>query len=262
MGIENIVIGNPDSAKYLVTAHYDTPASIGLPNILTPCNLLTYLLWQILIVGALIALATQAMLAVRTLTQVPYFGLITWYIVYFGILLLLMIGPANKHNANDNTSGVVAVLEIAGSLSKNQREKVCFVLFDLEEAGLLGSAAFRKKHKNTTKEKIVLNLDCVGDGDEILLFPNKKVKKNATIMEKLGKICGPCGEKSITLRGKGFSVCPSDHGNFPYGVGIAAFRRKKGIGLYCSRIHTSRDTILDLTNINILRSAITTLICQ
>ena len=42
-GGQNIVIGDLKSAKYLVTAHYDTPASIGLPNILTPCNLLTYI---------------------------------------------------------------------------------------------------------------------------------------------------------------------------------------------------------------------------
>ena len=53
-GAQNIVIGDSKTAKYLVTAHYDTPASIGLPNVLTPCNLLMYLLWQILIVGTIL----------------------------------------------------------------------------------------------------------------------------------------------------------------------------------------------------------------
>ena len=37
-GLQNIVIGDPETARYLVTAHYDTPASIGLPNIITPCR--------------------------------------------------------------------------------------------------------------------------------------------------------------------------------------------------------------------------------
>ena len=31
--------------------------------------------------------------------------------MYWVMLLLMMVGPANKHNANDNTSGVVTVLE-------------------------------------------------------------------------------------------------------------------------------------------------------
>ena len=30
MGAHNVVIGNPETAKYLVTAHYDTPAALSL----------------------------------------------------------------------------------------------------------------------------------------------------------------------------------------------------------------------------------------
>ena len=51
-----------------------------------------------------------------------------------------------------------------------------------------------------------------------------------------------------------------DQGNFPFGVGICALRRNKVVGLYMNRIHTSRDTILEETNVNILRAALTTLI--
>ena len=58
------------------------------------------------------------------------------YISYFAMLLLMMFGPANRHNSNDNTSGVITVLEIMSTLPENLRDKVCFVLFDLEEAGL------------------------------------------------------------------------------------------------------------------------------
>ena len=35
----NIVIGEPVNAKYLITAHYDTPAAMPFPNFITPCNL-------------------------------------------------------------------------------------------------------------------------------------------------------------------------------------------------------------------------------
>ena len=32
----NVVAGDPDKAKITVTAHYDTPACIGIPNLMIP----------------------------------------------------------------------------------------------------------------------------------------------------------------------------------------------------------------------------------
>ena len=262
MGAQNIVIGDPENAKYLVTAHYDTPARMFFPNFITPCNFIVYLAYQLLVVGMLLIVSFAAAIAVEKLLDAPELGLLIWYIVYFGILLLMMFGPANRHNANDNTSGVVTVLEILRSLPENQRNKVCFVLFDLEEAGLVGSSSYRKAHKAATEKQVILNLDCIGDGDILMMFPNKKLKKDPDKLAGLERICGTFGEKSLKLHRKGFAVCPSDHKNFPLGVGIMAFHRRKVLGLYCDRIHTNRDTVLEQTNVNILRAALTTLICQ
>lgn len=259
-GTSNVVIGDPEMAKYLVTAHYDTPASIGLPNIITPLNLVFYLIWQILIIGILFAIALAVGFTVSHFTNNANIAYLAAYCVYMGILLLLIFGPANKNNANDNTSGIVTVLEIARSLPQPQRNLVCFVLFDQEEKGLIGSSLYRKTHKAATEHQLVLNLDCVGDGDEIVIFPTKKAKKDDKTMEFLDSICGCYGEKSISLHKKGFYVYPSDQRNFPKGVGIAAFKRSKLLGLYCDKIHTKKDTNLDQTNVNILRAALTTLI--
>lgn len=260
MGCRNIVIGDPKRADYLLTAHYDTPASIGLPNFITPCNPVVFLLWQlfILIPFFLAAFVTGLLVSFVTESEI----LIFWaaYITYMGLLLLMMFGPANRHTANDNTSGVVTVLETMSTMPDHLRERVCFVLFDLEEAGLVGSSSYRKAHKKETDRQMVLNLDCVGDGNEIVLFPMKSLKKNSGKMKRLQSIVGKYGSKSISIRQKGFAYYPSDQKHFPYGVGIAAFRRTKGIGLYCSRIHTWRDTVLEQTNINILRAALTSLI--
>lgn len=260
MGIHNIVVGDTKKAKYLVTAHYDTPASIGLPNLITPNNPVTYILMQLFLVGILLAVSVGAAFLVWLISKDDRLAFIGWYICHFGLLALMMMGPANRHNANDNTSGVVTVLEIISSLPENLRERVAFVLFDQEEKGLLGSSAYRKAHKEEVDHQIVLNLDCVGDGDVIQLTPVKKAKKNEAVLAKLECICGYSGKKQIQLRRKGFTAGSSDHKNFPYGVGIMTFRYKKGIGLYCSRIHTWRDTVLEQTNVNILRAAIISLI--
>lgn len=256
---KNVVAGDPERAKYLVTAHYDTCARMYVPNLITPCNLLTFLLYQIFICLLLIVPTLAAGWLVGYLAASFFAGYILWMVLLWSGIALMMIGPANPSNANDNTSGVVTLLEIAKSLPEKDRKNVCFVLFDLEEAGLIGSASYRKAHKKVSDSQMVLNLDCVGDGDEILFFPAARLKKDKRRLASLEKICGQFGKKVISVCSKGFSIYPSDQGHFPYGVGICALNRGKA-GLYLSRIHTPRDTVLDETNVNILRAAIITLI--
>ena len=255
----NLVIGNPETAKYLITAHYDTPAKLPFPNFLTPCNLLMYILYQLFVLLVILIPTFAAGFLFSFLPDARGFSATAAMTVYWGLFLLMLVGPANRNNANDNTSGVVTLLEIARSLPENQRSKVCFVLFDLEEAGLIGSASYRKAHIKETDHQLIVNLDCVGDGDHILLFPTKKLKKDTKKLEPLYKCCGYFGAKSVLVRDKGTSIYPSDQKNFPYGVGVAAFHKGKA-GLYLSRIHTSKDTILEETNVNILRAAIVSMV--
>ena len=254
-GARNLLLGNPETAKYLVTAHYDTCANMLLPNLITPCNFLPFLLYQILLTLCMLVPAALVGIFAGVIAQQPQLGELAFLITLFAVLLLMMYGPANQHNANDNTSGVVTLLEIAKTLPKTQRDKVSFVLFDLEEAGLIGSSSYYSKHKRESRNQLVWNLDCVGEGDHIVFFPSKKVRKDGRKMQVLRKCITHLPTKEITIRLKGFSFYPSDQANFPYGVGIAALKKCK-MGLYLDRIHTSKDTVLDETNVNILRAAI------
>ena len=259
-GAHNIVIGNPETAKYLITAHYDTPAVLPFPNLITPCDLLPFLGYQTVITILIFLAAFLPGLILALTGMSAETASRTWSLSLYALLALMLVGPANKNNANDNTSGVVTVLEIARSLPVNFRKDVCFVLFDLEEAGLIGSYSYRKAHKKQTDHQIILNLDCVGDGDKIVMFPTKALKKDTLKMDAIHKITGTFATKSIAIRESGFAYYPSDQKHFPYGVGIAALRRSKWAGLYLSRIHTKKDTILEETNVNILRAAIVTLV--
>ena len=58
-GCRNLIIGDPEQAEYLITAHYDTCARLPFPNFLTPCSLWLFLLYQ-LVVGMGILLAAVA----------------------------------------------------------------------------------------------------------------------------------------------------------------------------------------------------------
>ena len=258
-GCKNLVIGNPETAKYLVTAHYDTCARMLIPNLITPCNLWLFMGYQLLVCLLMIVPSMAVGALVGYLFHEFFVGYFVFMVLLWGDIILMLVGPANSSNANDNTSGVVSVLEIAKSLPEKYRKDVCFVLFDLEEAGLIGSASYRKAHKKASNSQLILNLDCVGEGNEILFFPTSKLKKDKEKLASLEKIAGQFGKKKVSIRSKGFSIYPSDQGHFPYGVGICALNRGK-IGLYLSKIHTPRDTSLDETNVNILRAAIITLI--
>ena len=260
-GACNLLLGDPEQAKFLVTAHFDTCAGMPIPNFITPCNLPLFLLHQLALTGLFAAVYLCAVNGFILLFENHRFSSLLALLCVAFLVLWMLIGPANKCNANDNTSGVVTLLEIARTFPENQRHKVCFVLFDLEEAGLIGSACYRKKHKEATDKQLVLNLDCVGEGDHLLMFPTKYLKENRKRLTSLYKACGYFGKKSLRVYEEGRFVYPSDQMHFPYGVGICALRKHKKL-LYLSRIHTKNDTILEETNVNILRAALTTLICR
>ena len=254
-GSQNLVIGDPTKASFLVTAHYDTCARMLLPNLITPCNPWAFIGYQLFITLFMLGIPVIPGALVGAFTNFET-GYLVWYFSFIATFMLMMLGPANPNNANDNTSGVVTLLEIAKSLPQEQRSKVCFVLFDMEELGLIGSKSYRNAHKIETDRQIILNLDCVGDGDHLMVFPTKKLLQNSEMMAFLWKLNDSGKEKSINVHSTGFSVYPSDQRNFPYGAGIAAFKSKKGIGLYCDKIHTAKDTWLDENNVNMLRDRI------
>ena len=253
-GARNVLFGDPDKADFLVTAHYDTPARLPFPNFITPQNMAVYLAYQIAVAFLLLVPCFAMSMIVGMFAENPIWMMLTLYITMFALLWLMMAGPANKTNANDNTSGVITVLETMQALPQKLREKVCFVLFDLEEAGLIGSMSYHSKHKKVADRQIVLNADCVGDGDEVLLIPSRKLrKKHLALLEGWKEMCPQTGEKAIAIQDKGICFFPSDQGNFPLGVGIAAFHRKKGLGLYCARIHTPKDTVCEENNVILIR---------
>lgn len=255
----NVVVGDPDKAKTLLTAHYDTCVVLPFPNFITPRSLFWYLVYQILIVVVFFALVFVVTflailggeLLLGNVDAAIVMGMVLGYAaLIFGIWWMLD-GKANRHTANDNTSGVMTLLEIALALPQELRDEVCFVWFDNEERGLLGSGTFAKKHKAAKSNDLVINFDCVSDGDSIQFFPSKKVKKTETIAALREAYVGT-EEKTVEVV-ESFGFYPSDQAAFTYGVGVCALKKSKLFGWYMDRIHTKKDTVLDEKNIDLLR---------
>lgn len=257
----NVVVGDSDKAKVIFTAHYDTCAVLPIPNFITPRNGLIYILYQLILSAIMLTIIFGSEFAIMFLWEdcPMWAALLTVYAAAIFCFWWLMDGPANKHTANDNTSGVLTLLEIARALPAEQRDKAAFIFFDNEEKGLFGSSAFAGKHKKVKKGTLLLNFDCVSDGDFLHFFPTRKVLKDEETMALLRGAFQPAGEKTVTMT-KG--IYPSDQKNFARGIGICALKHSRLWGYYMDRIHTNRDTVLDEENIALLRDGAVRLVAD
>lgn len=250
----NLIIGDAAKAKVLLTAHYDTCARLPFPNFITPKNLAVYIGYSLLILIPFLALMAVLGMALGALSD-------NFLINYWGSVLppmallfwVLMGGKPNPHTANDNTSGVIMLCELYASLPAEVKEKVAFVFFDNEENGLLGSAFFANKHKqDNLKEKLVINYDCVSDGDHLLFVQNKPARKQYG--QALEAAFPATEEKNVYLEKSSTAFYPSDQANFPVNIAVAALKKNKLVGLYMDKIHTKHDTNFDQRNIEFLRA--------
>ena len=243
----NLVLGDPESAEVVFTAHYDTCARLPFPNFITPQNLVIYLLYQLLILLPFFALAALSAFVLIRLGMYELLALmLSWFLAMGAILYVFLLGPANPHTVNDNTSGVVTLCELYAALDEAERARCAFVFFDHEETGLFGSSLFASTHKKAMKNRLLLNFDCVSDGDHLLFVESRRARRLAG--EALAEAFASSADKQSRFSGPLGAFYPSDQIHFPCGVGVAAMNRSPLIGLYMSRIHTARDTVCDEAN--------------
>lgn len=244
---KNVVIGDADKAQVIFTAHYDTPPTLPIPNFITPCNVGIYLLYQIGLVLGMMLICSILAVPVGLASGLDA-AFVVWELCLAALLLLLLFGPANPHNANDNTSGVASVLETMARVPADKRDKVAFILFDNEEKGMLGSNGFASKRKQIQKETLLVNMDCVGVGETILFFSRKKARQHEKFALLQRSINAQEGRQVEWFDMEGH-MYPSDQSNFKCGIAVCACKKGKRVGYYCSKIHTKHDTVADAGNI-------------
>jgi hypothetical protein len=237
----NIVIGDVENARVVFTAHYDTPAAALIPNIMMPVNKIIYFGYTFAFVGIIVAVSIFLAEVLtwllnaneRQFTSVAYLG------IYFLLVYLTMLAFENKNNKNDNTSGVAAVMSLIKNIDKDSN--VAFILFDNEEKGLIGSGQFNKQNKKMMENKPLINLDCIGNGNEIVVIFNNEKMESVDLLKE--------------------SVVGNERYNVNFfnknGVGVFACHKGKYIKLYTPYIHTAKDTVADVENINYLTETLT-----
>lgn len=251
----NVVIGDPETAEVVFTAHYDTPATIGLPNIMIPRNLPLFILYQIAVVGVMLLLALAVGLLAALAGLSPEAAYMVGWLAYMALLVMLLAGVANPHNVNDNTSGVAALLELMEKLPEEQRGKAAFIFFDNEEKGLLGSKAYAKDHQQVKYTRLIVNMDCVGAGETMLVIASK-LAAQLPAYAALEEALRGHGGRAVKFFGTAGSACSSDQKSFKCGVVVVACKHRPVVGYYCAGIHTPKDTVADQGNLNFLAESL------
>ena len=251
---QNVIVGDPETAEVTLTAHYDTPANVLLPDLQIPRNYPVYLLYQIAVIGGMLLLSLIVGAAAGLATKSGDVMILTFFGAFLALMLVQIYGPANKNNVNDNTSGVAALLETMACIPAEKREKVAFILFDNMEKGRRGSKAYARDHLEMQHTRFVVNLDSVGVGETFVVSASSLAAKLPQYT-RLEKILAAAPERtvrfcsSLTTRGN------SDFRSFKCGVGVTAYRQVSGIGLYLGDLHTGRDAQADQGNIEYLAKA-------
>lgn len=248
----NVVIGNPQTAKAVFTAHYDTPCSSLFPNLMMPRSKALFYAYQFAIIFLFLAVALiPAIIIGLNILQSEVAYAIIFLVLYFGLYFLALRTFTNKHNLNDNTSGVATLLTLIESLSQEQLCQVAFILFDNEEKGLQGAKAYSKAHKTEMEDKFLVNFDCVANGKNVLFIAKPKAEKNPYYL--LLK------ESFAPLDGFNVEFCPikgavsnSDYKKFEQGVCCVACKKSKRGVLYTPYIHTAKDVVADIKNVEFL----------
>jgi hypothetical protein len=241
-GSVNVVAGDPDRADIFLCAHYDTGSRMLIPDFVLPANVLAHICYHLAAALALAAAAFLLALAVSFPLDQPGLMLPLFLVLAVAGLWLAAYGPANQSNANGNSSGVLALMAAAREVRPGKR--VCLVFLDNNERSLLGASAFKKRHIDKASQCLFIDLDCVGDGEELLLIPSKYSRWDGALLEALESSFPEGEEMRPHVLSKGLQYYPSDNRKFKFHVTVCACRYLAGLGYYIPHLRTKKDTVL------------------
>lgn len=252
----NVIAGDLEKAKLLITAHYDTGLHDLLPPFISPTRPITQLLYQAL--TPVLALVGSFLLsfAISFPLNRPGLMLPLFLMLLVACLLYFRFGPSEtKSSLCDNASGVAAVLEAAAAITPRYRGEVVIAFLDGGAANGKGARALQKEYP-CVKEKSVICVDCVAAGDELLLLSNKGARWDGELLDALNASFENAGKKTVFNKTDGLVYFPGDARVFKNAVTVCAVEKLPGFGRI---IRPRRVREVDEENLAILRDGLSKL---
>ena len=250
--VTNVVAGDPETAKLVFIAHYDTPLKSLLPPLLMPGRPLTALLYLALTPLLVMLGSFVVSFALTFVINQPHWTLPLFLALLLSALLYLRFGPAETRNLNDNTSGVAALLETAAALTPRYRGEVAFAFLDGGMGGMGGAKALRRAYPST-REKFVVNVSCVAEGEELLVLPSRAARWNGEALDAILDSFENGEHTTVFLKTDGLIYYPSDNRAFRQSFAICGTDKVSGFGRL---IRPRRAMSIDEEHITILKSGL------
>lgn len=254
--VTNVVVGDIEKAKIVLAAHYDTGVREVLPPLICPTRPATYMLYEALM--PLLALAVSFLISfgVTFALNMPNMTLPLFLLLLVVTLFYPKYGKSETNNKNANASGVIALLEVAKALTPRYRGEVCFLFLDGGTQASKGAKRLRRAHP-CLKEKPVFVIDCVGEGDELLVLPGKASRWDGDLLDAINDNFGNSEKKTCFLKTDGQVIFPSDNAAFAHSVSVCACRKVAGFGR-CILPRGTKE--IDEENVSLLRDGLCRLI--
>ncbi len=238
-----------EKPRYIFIAHYDTGQIVPF-----------WAHWLMRLIGINRQILIGVILVVFMNHFIPFMGenyptIGSIISALFFIPLLGFFIPASP-NHNDNTSGVIALLQIARQLKEKSNDNAQFIFVDNEEWGLFGSLAqksYMKRHNLIPEGCRIISIDCVGGaGDIPLLVRNGKSNYEKPVREAILSEFNECESVRMLLPA-------SDNFSFRrYGAINISFVKRTLLpkGYYIQGIHSFSDRNIDLEKIGRLSNVL------
>ena len=227
--VTNVVAGDPETAKLLLIAHYDTPLRPLLPPLIAPTRPVSGFFYMALTPVCVLLGSFVVSMGVGFALKAPQLPLPLFLLLLLAALVYLRFGPSETRNLNDNTSGVAALLETASALTPRYRGEVAFAFLDGGFGGMSGAKGFRARYPSA-KEKTVINVNCVAQGSELLILPSKYSRWNGEVLDAMLESFENGENTDVFLKTDGLTYYPSDNRAFRYSFTICACDKVAGFG--------------------------------
>lgn len=193
--VQNLLFGNMKHAKVIVCVPYDTPQRYFWPNPkYYPLNGNRSNLKELFpVYGPAIVVYLLMFLVIQfTPTMTADLNIQALFIVFTFLMLAFLVfylfhGFSNRKNMNRNSLSVVATLELASRLSKDERKKVAFLFTDKNKHKHIGAIIAVEDFLKQNRNPNIICLNCFGVGDMLAIGYNPNTKKLAQELNRHNK---------------------------------------------------------------------------
>lgn len=238
----NMYIGDVEKAKNLVIAHYDTPLNTFNPDYKfnpfdiklsnkNSMSMLRRLILAVFVTGVAIILFANNFLGIEGRELGIMMVVTSFIITILGYFISKSVGNPLNHNLN--TSGVIGVLQLAAEKTPN----TAYILTDRECLDNMGDVMIQNALPTSLKDKTIIHLRMIGNGDKIGIGFSEENKK-------LAKKMGNSHKDIIYVEMPEDKVAAHSLGYYEKAISISAVKEFEGI-IEVPEVSSNKDTKID-----------------